>query len=60
MNFVDVLLILANAACVALVVRKLIRDKREGKTCCGCSGCSGSCSHCGVQPGTQQKTAKRQ
>ena len=58
MNFVDVLLILAIAACVALVVRKLIRDKREGKTCCGRSGCSGSWSHSGVQPGTQQKIAK--
>ena len=58
MNFVDVLLSLAIAACVALVVRKLIRDKREGKTCCGCSGCSGSCSHCGAQPGTQQKMVK--
>ena len=58
MNFVDVLLILAIAACVSLVFRRLIREKREEKTCCGCSGWSDSCSHCGAQPGTQQKMVK--
>ena len=34
------------AACVVLVVRKLVKDKKEGKTCCGCSSCGGSCG-CG-------------
>ncbi|MGI6008239.1 MAG: FeoB-associated Cys-rich membrane protein [Ruminococcus sp.] len=34
-------------AVICLVVRKMIKDKKEGKTCsgcgCGCEGCHGSC-----------------
>lgn len=48
MNVMDILLLAVIAAGVVLVVRKMIRDKKEGKSCCGCS-CGGSCgsSHCG-------------
>ena len=32
---------------VGLVIRKIIRDKRSGKSCdCGCGGCDGCCSSC--------------
>ena len=40
MNAVDILLILMIAAAVVLAVRKLVRDKKRGKSCCGdCAGC---------------------
>ena len=45
-NPIDILLLVIIAACVVLVVRKLVKDKKEGKTCCGCSSCGGSCG-CG-------------
>lgn len=49
MTLIDILLILLIAGCVFLVIRKLVKDKKEGKSCCGCgSSCSGSC-HCGVK-----------
>ncbi len=28
----------------ALIIRKLIRDKKNGAGCSGCSGCGGGCS----------------
>ena len=38
---------------VALILRKMIRDRRAGRrNCsCGCEGCPGSAS-CGKRPGT--------
>jgi hypothetical protein len=34
---------------VALIIRKMIRDKKNGKSFCGCdcSSCGGSCGSCG-------------
>ncbi len=52
MSFADALLILVIAACVVLVVRRMIRNKKEGKSCCGCSGCSGSCHCSSEEPGS--------
>lgn len=36
------------AAIVGLILRKVIRDKKQGKSFCGgdCSACGGGCSHC--------------
>ena len=50
MNMIDILLLAAIAAGVVLVVRKMIRNRKEGKSCCGCS-CGGSCGsgHCGCE-----------
>ena len=42
MNVIDLILVLILAAVVFLAVRKLVRDRKGGKTCsCGCSGCTG-------------------
>ena len=47
------------AGVVYLVVRKMIRDRREGKGCgCsgGCAGCSGaSMCHGGQRPGREKQ-----
>lgn len=36
------------AGIVALILRKMIRDRRAGKNSCGCGGgkCGGSCASC--------------
>lgn len=39
-NLSDVLVALILIAVVTLVIRKMIRDRKNGKTACGC-GCSG-------------------
>lgn len=44
MNAADIILILIIAAVVFLAVRKVIKDRKNGKSCsCGCSGCSADC-----------------
>lgn len=47
MNIPTFIILAVLAGSVCLVVRKMIRDKKEGKGCCGCSGCGGGCSACG-------------
>ncbi len=33
---------------IALIIRKIVKDKRAGKCSCGsCSSCGGGCSACG-------------
>ena len=44
MTLGDIIVISALVMIVALIVRGMIRDKKQGK-CSGCSGCSG-CSSC--------------
>ena len=58
-NLSTVIIGLILAGLVYLVVRKMIRDSREGK-CCGCSGgcagCSGaSMCHGGQRPGREKQ-----
>ena len=57
MTFGDIIVIAVLVLIIALIVRGMIRDKKQGK-CCGCSGCSGcpfkgacsgNCSSCGKQ-----------
>ncbi|MBQ6719308.1 MAG: FeoB-associated Cys-rich membrane protein [Oscillospiraceae bacterium] len=55
MTLGDIIVIAVLALVVGLIIRGMIRDKKQGK-CCGCSGCSGcsscsSCAHCGSCPG---------
>ena len=54
MSLIDILLILVIAACIVLVVRKMVKDKKAGKSCCGCSGCSGGSCHCSPQEGSSE------
>ena len=46
-NLATIIICVVLAAVVSLIVAKMIRDKKKGKTSCGCgcSGCamSGSC-----------------
>lgn len=46
----DLVIVIMIAGAVAAIIRKQIRDRKEGKTgCgCGCSGCAG-CGHCGPE-----------
>ena len=48
MTFGDIVVIAVLALIIGLIVRGMIRDRKQGK-CCGCSGCSGcaSCASCG-------------
>ena len=48
MTFGDVIVIAVLALIIGLIVRGMIRDRKQGK-CCGCSGCSNcaSCASCG-------------
>lgn len=42
-NIGTILVLLIVCALVALVVRKMIRDRRKGKSSCGCN-----CAHCAM------------
>lgn len=44
MTMGDIIVIAVLTLIVALIIRGMIRDKKQGK-CAGCSGCS-SCSSC--------------
>ena len=46
-NLATILVGLLLLVCVALVIRKLIRDRRAGRHACGCDcgGCSGCAMH---------------
>jgi hypothetical protein len=47
-NIGTIVVLLVVCALVVLVVRKLHRDKKCGKSSCSCGGsCGGSCSGCG-------------
>ena len=50
-NLGSILAMLVLLAVVALIVRRLILDKRAGKHICGgsCGSCGGSCSGCPMQ-----------
>lgn len=50
-NRSTIVIALVLAGIVALVVRKMIRDKRAGKGCCsgGCTGCAGAANCHGGQ-----------
>ena len=57
MTFGDIVVIAVLILIIALIVRGMVRDRKQGK-CCGCSGCSGcpskgacsgNCSSCGKQ-----------
>ena len=53
MTIGDILVLAALALIIGLIIRGMLRDKKEGKACgCGsCTGCSmaGSCSSCKSQ-----------
>ena len=42
MNTLDIIRIVAIAAVVGLAIRRLARNRRQGKSACGCD-----CGHCG-------------
>ncbi len=49
MNGIDILLTAVIAAVVILAVRKMYKDRKNGKLCsCGESGCDGNCGSCGA------------
>ena len=40
----DILILGVLAVVIGAILRKMIRDKKSGKSCC--SGCSGNCGSC--------------
>lgn len=52
-NWINVVLIAAVAAVVALVVRGMVRDRKAGKYSCGCN-CA-ECAHHGACCSAQKK-----
>lgn len=48
MNWGSIAVLVIIAALVAVVIAKMIKDKKEGKSSCGCdcSSCGGACSAC--------------
>ena len=50
MNLIDYLLLLLIAGAVILALRKIHKDRKNGKSCsCGSSSCSGSCAGCSAK-----------
>lgn len=49
-NIGTILVLLIVCALVALVVRKMIRDRRKGKSSCGCN-----CAHCAMAGSCHKK-----
>ena len=45
MTLIDLIIILVIAGLTMLALKKVLKDKAEGR-CTGCSGCGGSCSGC--------------
>lgn len=45
MSLIDLIIILVVAGLVTLALKKVLKDKAEGR-CTGCSECSGSCCGC--------------
>lgn len=45
-NLSTIIVALALAVIVALTVRKMIKDKKAGKTCSSCGGSCAGCSGC--------------
>ncbi len=44
-NLASVILLLLVAAIIFFIVRKKIKDRKQGSCSCGCSGCSGCAAH---------------
>ena len=45
MTLIDLIIIMIIAGLVTLAVKKVLKDKAEGR-CTGCSECSGACGGC--------------
>ena len=47
-NIATIILSLVILAVIVLIIRRLVKEKRAGRTVCGCSasGVCSSCSHC--------------
>ncbi len=45
MGILDFLLLTAVAAGLFLALRKILRDKKQGKCCGSCTGCGAACPH---------------
>ena len=45
MNFLDLLLLGAVALALFFALRKILRDKKQGKCCGHCAGCGAACPH---------------
>ncbi len=60
MNAATVIILLILIAVVCLVIRSMIRDRKNGGGCAGCAGCGGSCSGCGskIEPTKAQGTKR--
>lgn len=59
MNITDVIVVGVLALAVALVLVKMHRDKKAGRSACGCGGsCGGSCSGCPMST-LEQSCCKR-
>ena len=56
MNLPTLIIVLALVAVVAFVIRVMINDKKNGKTC---GGCGGNCSGCGGSCHSHSKTGGR-
>ena len=57
-NLATIIVSLVILAAVVLVIRKMIRDKRQGKGGCSCGGSCGTCGACGAchgVPAAQKK-----
>ena len=57
-NLATIIVALVLLAVVVLVIRKMIRDKRQGKGSCSCGGSCGSCGACSAchgVPAAQKK-----
>ena len=51
MTFGDIVVLAVLALIIGLIIRGMVRNKKEGKTCGSCTGCAmaGNCSACKSQ-----------
>ena len=51
MTFGDIVVLAVLALIIGLIIRAMVRNKKEGKTCGSCTGCAmaGTCSACKSQ-----------
>ena len=54
-NLATIIVALVLLAVVVLVIRKMIRDKRQGKGGCSCGGNCASCGVCHSRPSPVKK-----
>lgn len=50
MGIIDIIIVAGIAIITYLIIRNVVKKRKEGITSCGCGGGCGGCSGCGAHP----------